>query len=342
MPYKSSEEFAKMADEDGVVVSVNNTTLKVRYKSGEEKVYSIADHFSLVEGVDYKHVLTSNVKEGQRFKKGDALYYHKDFYEKDYLDPTKLVFKSNKVITVAMTVNAETYEDSSAISSRMMDGITTTIAYAERFIIPFDTDITNLVKVGDEVEPNTPLFVNLGDVGNTGNLSDASIALLEAQTQNSPRAQHKGVIERIEVKYNGDKADMSESLGKLVSKLDRETYERTKGTEYETKNNRVTGEYSSKGVKLDIDTLELKIYIGVNLGLGIGDKLVVGNQAKTVIGEIFDYSITGKDSGDTVDMMFGYLGFLYRIIDSPVRMGTTNRVVRLRMRQLAREYLSEK
>lgn len=328
MPFKSPEYFCKMADQDGVVISAGDKNIKVRYKDGEEVVYAVGTVYGFTEGVEYKHVLLVNVKEGERFKRGDALYYHRDFYEPDWLDPTRLVFKTNLVTTVAIMVNGETYEDSSAISQKLSKLITTEVLHERSVTLKFDANIKDVVKVGDKVEPDSSLYLDLGQTPETNNLNEFTVSLLESLKNSSPRAKHKGVIEKIEVKYNGDKADMSPSLAKLISKLDRELYNSTKGTEDEANNNRVTGEYVTKGRKLELDTLELKFSIAEVLDAGIGDKLAYGNQAKSVIGSVFTQTIVGDKSGDEIHSMFGYIGFLHRIIDSPFRMGTTNRVTR--------------
>lgn len=340
MPFRSTENFCKMADEDGVVISAGDKTLKVRYKNGEEVVYKVGMVYGFTEGVEYKHPLVTNVVEGQRFKKGDPLYYHRDFYEPDWLDPTKIVFKAGLVTTVAIMVNDGTYEDSSMISERLSNTLVTEVLHEVSLTLNFDTNITNVVKVGDSVDPETPLYLDLGHITDAGNLSNDTVALLETLKNASPRAKNKGVIEKITVKYNGDKSDMSESLAKLVSKLDRELYHATKGTEREARDNRVTGEYVTNGKKLELDTLELKFSIAEVLNAGIGDKLAYGNQAKSVIGSVFTQRIFGDRSGDEIDAMFGYIGFLHRIIDSPFRMGTTMRVTRLLGMKLMADYLN--
>lgn len=327
-----------MADGDGVVKSVSDDRMVVEYKDGREESYVIGNTLGSVEGVDYLHVLKTDLKEGSKFKEGDALYYHKDFYEPDWLDPTKLVFKTNKIVTVALASNSETFEDSSAISARLKDEMRTDIVMERQYILDFDTNIDNLVKPGDEVEPDTPLFVNAGEGSSTGNLSTTTLSLLESISTFSPRAKYKGVIDRIEVKYNGDIEDMSPSLQKLVGKLDRELYKRTKGSTYEAKNNKVGGEYNAGGSKLNIDTLELKVYIRVNLDMDVGNKWVFGNQAKTVGGDVYTHYIKGVETGDHVDAMFAYIGFVHRIIDSPIRMGLLSRLTRHMGNKIAKDY----
>lgn len=341
IPYKTGEIYCKMAEEDGVVVSKSSDLLHVRYKSGREESYKIGNIYTSMEGAEYKNELVTELKEGSRFKANDNLYYHKDFFEKDWLDPSKIIFKTNKIATIMVTSTPETYEDSSAVSKKTMRSVTTKITKERSFILKFDTNINNLVKVGDIVEPNSTLFVDTGDGYEAGNLSENTLSLLETLSSMSPRAKYKGIIDRIEVKYNGEISDMTPSLAKLAQSINKETLSKTKGTPYEAKNNRVSGEYTTSGKKLDLDTIQIKIFIEIDLDMGIGDKLVIGNQAKTVVGEVFDYNIHGVESGDEVDMMTSYVGFVHRIIDSPFRIGVTNRLVRLYSKNIVDAYFNK-
>lgn len=329
MPYKDSGYFCLIADRKGKVLDITKHRIEVEYEDGEKIAYQIGTVLGQMEGVTYRHEIITDLKAGQTFKEGEPIYYHRDFYERDWLDNSRLVFKTGKPYTVAIMMADSTYEDSSGISRELMQEMTTSIAPVRKFVIDFRTNITNLVKEGDELEPNTPLYVDIGVSEGATNLAEASISMIENLASASPVSTYKGSVERIEVKYNGDIEDMTPTLQAIVKKLDREGYERTKGTEYECKDNRVDGNYMSKNGKLDLDYLELSIYIATDLEMGVGDKHVLGNQAKTVVGQVYDHSLVGEVSGDKVHAKFAYVGFVNRIIDSPFRQGVYNRIIRL-------------
>ena len=176
---------------------------------------------------------------------------------------------------MVFAIDPETYEDSSILSKRYAKLITTEIIKEKNFIMEFGTNIVNLVPVGTVVEPDTVLFTGIDDVGDFSNLSESTIAMLQTQASLSPKAKAHGVIDRYEIKYNGEVSDMSPSLRKLAGKLDRELYERTKGTDYEADSNRVNAEYRSEGKNLNINTLELKVFIKTELEMNDGDKNVL-------------------------------------------------------------------
>ena len=153
----------------------------------------------------------------------------------------------------------------------------------------------------------------------------------------SPKAKAYGEIIRYEIKYNGELSDMSPSLRKLAKQLDNEVYEETKGTEYEITSNKVTSEYRSDGINLDVDTAEFKVFIKVELNMGIGDKGVFGNQMKSVVSEVISSDIY-TESGERVDAMFSYKSIINRVVNSPILLGTTIRLIRKVSQLVAERY----
>jgi len=115
---------------------------------------------------------------------------------------------------------------------------------------------------------------------------------------------------------------MSPTLKAICSKLDKEIEQNTKDTQYPIKNNRVSSEYRVEGKNLQLDTLELKVYITIDLTSGVGDKLIFGSQLKTIIGDVFNDKYY-TDKGEEVQAFFAFRGIYNRIVLSPILMGTT-------------------
>lgn len=338
MPYVGNSAEVMMAEQDGEVIELSDSNIRIKYKDGTEKSFVIGPTYGASEGITYLHELVTNLKKGSKFKKGSPIYYHKDFFEPDYYDPSKLVFKMNRVTIVALEMSSTTYEDSSAASISLYDDLVTTTVAEVSVIRDFDITINNLVEIGQEVMPQTALFVTTETTHDAGNLTEAGLSMLEAVASGVPRAGKKGIVSHYEIKYNGDVNDMSPSVRKIARQLDKEIAQRTKGTAYEATDNRVTGEYTTGGQKLGLDQFELKVFIKVVLGAGGGDKFVLSNQAKTVVSDIYTHKLTGEITGDSVEMTFSRLGFDHRIIDSPMRAGALNRYMRLSGLSIAKEY----
>lgn len=327
VPYKVGSLYAVMAKEDGSVTSLTEKLITVKYKSGETASYKLGAQYGRMEGSVYPHEIITDLKDGAKFKAGEPVCYNKNFFERDWLDSTKLITKHNRNVTLALTMNSEVFEDSSAISRDFANSMTTAIVKEKIFVIDFKTNIINLIPVGTKVDPNTVLFTGVDDAGDHVNLSESTIAMLQNLASLSPRSKVDGIIDRYEIKYNGDVSDMSPTLRKIASKLDKELHESTKGTEYESTSNKVNSEYRSEGKNLNLDTLELKVFIRVPLRMVSGDKGVFANQMKSVVSSVYTYKIK-TESGDNVDAMFSYRGIINRVVNSPVLIGTTNRIVR--------------
>jgi hypothetical protein len=248
--------------------------------------------------------------------------------------------KFSKNISVALSMTNEVFEDSSAISSELSSEMSTFIIKEKSFIIEFNKNITNLLPEGTIVHPNDILFTILDENTDYNNLSESTIEMLQSLAALSPKAKVNGVIDRYEMRYNGEIQDMSPSLRKLANRLDKELYEETKGTSNEVFSGKVTSEYRVEGKNLNLDTLELKVFIRVKLSMAIGDKGVFANQMKSVISDVFTQTIT-TESGKKVDAVFSYKGILNRIVNSPILIGTTNRLLKHVSKQVVDIYFGK-
>lgn len=254
-----------------MVLDKTDYSLTVQYKDGTIEVIELGNKYGAMEGSIYPHTIVSDFNKGDKFKKSDYLAYNTNFFERDWLDKSKLILKFSKDVTVALAMTTETFEDSSAISSSFSEKMASYLIKERKFIIDFNKHIVNLLPVGTEVEPNDVLFTLLDEDTDYTNLSESTIEMLKNLAALSPKAKVKGVIDRYEIKYNGDIQDMSPTLRKLAMKLDKEIYERTKGTDHEIRNNQVTSEYRSDGKNLNLDTLELKVFIRHKVNQAVGD-----------------------------------------------------------------------
>lgn len=323
MPYRVGSLYSVLAKDDCTVVEVNQAKITVRYKDGTLQSYNIGRIFGVAEGTTYPHNIVTQHRVGDKLKKGDYICYNENFFEPDWLDNGKLIFKTSRLFRVALSETPDVFEDSCSISNSFSNHLKTKITKQRSFVIEFNKNIINMINVGTTVEPNDILFTILDENVTYDNLNKDSVRLLQNLNNISPRAKYRGVIEKYEVYYNGNIEDMSETLQKVVKTLDKQKYLETKNTEHEVKNNRVTSEYRVDGANLLPDTLELRVYITIDLKAGVGDKVVFASQLKSVIGDVFDHKLLTED-GKEVDALFAFRGIYNRVVVSPILMGTTN------------------
>ncbi len=337
MPFKVGKLYCTIATQDGVVIEKTDKLITVKYKDNTTESIPLGNRYGRMEGSVYPHNIISDLQVNTKFKQNDYLAYNTGFFEKDWLDPSKLIMKFGKNITVALAMTNEVFEDSSAISSELSNEMSTTIVKEKSFIIEFNKNITNLVETGSHVHPNDVLFVVLDENTDYNNLSESTIEMLQSLSSLSPKAKVNGIVDKFEIRYNGDVQDMSPTLRKLTNRLDKEIYEETKGTEYEVSSGKVNFEYRVEGKNLNPDTLELKVYIKLNISQAIGDKAVLGGQMKSVTSDVYNNTIT-TESGERIDAVFSSRGIMGRIVNSFYIMGTTNRLLKHASKQVTEIY----
>ena len=339
MPYKVGALYCVTAKEPGTVVSVDEKQLKVKHTSGKEQTIHLGSTYGRMEGSVYKHDIVTDLKAGQKFAEGEYLSYNTGFFERDWLDSSKLLMKFNRTVTVALSMSDEVFEDSSAVSKKLGALMAADVVKEKSFIIEFDKTIMDLKAEGEAIDVNDSLFTLTDNATDYSNLSDSSIDLLKGIANLSPKAKVKGTIFRYEMKYNGDLSDMSPTLKKLAMKLDRQTELESQSTGTIIKGNRVTSEYRSAGSNLMPKTLELKVFIMHKTNQAHGDKGVFASQMKSVISDVMQSTVT-TESGVEVDAMFSYRSILNRVTLSPLLIGTTNRLLKHVSPMIAEAYFT--
>lgn len=333
MPVRTGEEsvianrvgdaFAYIAKGNGTVTKVTPEAVQVTYEDGTVKGIEIGRRFSAAAGLTIPHHIVTVVKEGQKVKSGDIVTYNDGFFERDPLQPDVLAYKGGLLATVAVYETSMTDEDSSTVSKRLASQLKTKTAKPRDITFTFDQGINHLVKVGQEVEPTDVLCLIEDAVSmNSTAIDKESLDTLMLLGSQTPLAKVKGVVERIEVYYHGDKEDMSESLRKLVTTADRERAAKLKALAKPVTTGQVDAGYRYEGESLMPDTLVVRIFITSDVILDTGDKVVFANQMKSVVGKVMDEPMLAED-GTEIDAEFGRRSIAARIVNSPDVIGTT-------------------
>lgn len=264
--------YAFAARKDGRVISRNNTGLVIEYDDGTRKGVEIGRRFGQAAGLTIPHDVVCNVKAGDTFKQGDILSYNSGFFEKDILNPSNVVWKNGLTVKTILYESSQTLEDASSISKRLSEKLTTKTTKIKTLVVTFDQQIRNIVNVGDNVEPDTVLCIIEDAVTSNSNLFDEeSLNTLKLLSGQSPNAKEKGVIDRVEVFYNGDKEDMSDSIRDLTNMTDREMSKKSRSFGKSPFTGRVTDSFRVDSEPLGIDTAAIRIYITSDVIAGVGD-----------------------------------------------------------------------
>lgn len=335
---RTGDMFCYNAKQDGKVINVDDKGIIVEYADKSIKGVVLGRVYGKAEGSVYPHDIKTTMKAGQKFKKGDNIAYNEGFFERDFLDPSKVIMKNSKTVTTVLYESNQTHEDSSAISKELTQSMATYTTKVKSFIIDFKQNLREVVKEGTKVSPKDFLMIIEDEITSTNGVFDEkSLSSLKKLANQAPRASYLGNVDRIEVFYNGDKSDMTPTLKALADKSDKFITDTCKSSGKPIFNGQVTEDYRVSGVSLTMDKAEVKFYITVKTDAGIADKFVVGSQLKNTVGEIMDYTMTTED-GTKIETVYGIRGVFARIVPSAFIIGTTSTLLKLIAKKAVEAY----
>lgn len=272
VPHRTIDLFAATAKKPGVVRKVSPTGIIVDYDDGNSQGFEIGRRYGNAQGLTVAHDVITPLKEGDRFEVGDPISYNTGFFEPDFFDPRKIVWKNSINVRTVLWESAETLEDSSVISKRVSEKLVAKTTKVKWVVMKFKEQITDLVKPGTVVNADTVLCTIQDEVSaNSGLFDEKSLETLRTLEAQTPRAHVKGVVDRVEVYYHGDKEDMSESVRAICNESDRNLKQRLASIGEEPVTGQVDGGMRIDNDPLGFDTIAIKIYITSSVKSGVGD-----------------------------------------------------------------------
>lgn len=334
--------FATTANQDGELVEVTDEHCLIRYKDGSETHVELGTIYGNVVGTMVPHKVVCDLPVGKKLKEGDVVAFNTGFFQRDSLDPMQVLMKGGIMAKTAIMERSHTFEDASVISDRISKSLNTRLTKIRTIVVGFDQTIRNLVKPGTEVDVETILCTIENSVTADNDLFDEdSLDALKLMASNTPKAKITGQVEKIEVFYHGDEEDMSESVAEIVKTSDKRRKKRLKALGKTITSGQVDGTVRIDKDPLDLDTVAIRVYITGDVGAGIGDKGVFGNQMKSVFSNVMS-GVNETEKGEALDALFGYISISNRIVLSPEVIGTTNTLLRVMSQNVAERYFSKK
>lgn len=336
IPHRTSEMFAVMAKQKGVVKEITATGITVLYEDGTEKGYPLGRQYGDSAGMIIPHELITPLEVGSKFIAGDTITYNKGFFKPDTLNPRQVTWCNGTYANFALCEPSDVIEDASVICQELADLLMTQQTKQRTIVLNFNQSIAKLLKVGEAVKYDDVLCIIQDEITSGMDLYDeADIDSLKALGSQAPTAKYSGVIERMEVYYRGDKEDMSENIRKLANIGDKELASRRKSSGKAVVTGQVDEGFKVRGNSIPLDSIAIKIYITGPEAAGVGDKIVLANQLKSIIGKVIKEPMQAKD-GTKVLGRFSFTSIARRIVNSPEIIGTTVAILQ-RGAQLALE-----
>lgn len=352
MGHRTDDLFSHAARGPGKIAEKSDTHVVIQYddpKLGQDRV-EIGRRFGTVTGKCVPHSVLCHLPVGAKVKATQIVAYNTGFYELDWRDPMNVRWKTGIQSYVVVMENNDTFEDASRISRSLAKRLTSPVSHIRTILVEFTQHVHQLVKAGDMVDVEDRLcYIEEGITGENSMFDDATVENLKRLSNRAPKAKYIGKVEKVEVVYFGEKEAMSGSLQKIASKYDAERSKQVRIMESgEAKNGQIFSPARVDGQQVDIDMMAIRVFITGHNGMGDGDKLVVGNQLKSVItGTIegvfqTEHTIFPGSAPVDLDVMFSYRGINARIVESPILMGFGGMLLEAMGRQMGALWLQGK
>lgn len=335
---RTSSLFCASAEQDGKVVALNDQGITVQFKDGETVSYQLGTVHGTSAGVVYPHTVKTDLKKGDGFKQGDTICYNSKYFKADRYNPSQVSMMPGAIGVVAFSDNLDTLEDGSVVSVDFAKKLTTQTTDIKNVVVRFDQHVRDLVKVGDHLDLSSILCIIEDPETAAGNLFDeASIETLKRLSASTPTAKVVGTVSKVECYYHGDLDDMSENLREIAEDSDRELAKLAQAAGKNSYTGEVDSSFRLKGQILEPDSMVIRIYIDHDIVYGVGDKLVLCNQMKSVTSRV----MTGVNKlvDDTpIDIIFGNTSVEERMVMSPKLIATSSMLLKVLSKRVAGVY----
>lgn len=330
--------FATSAEQAGEVIAVSKYAIHVRYADGTEERCPLGLRHGIAAGHTYPHPLVTDLKVGDKFEEGDTLSYNEKFFRPDRYTPGQVSWKAGVLCNVAFIEKITTLEDGCEISEDIAKQFNTQGTEVRTIVVEFGQHVHNLVKVGDRVDLESILCtIEDPELANNPLFNDAALDTLRRVESKTPRAKMVGSVSKIECFYHGDFEDLSENLQVIAKQSDKQRKELATAMGEPAFTGEVDFSFRIKGEAIDPDSMAIRIYIDHDVGCGIGDKLVVANQMKTIVSGVF----AGEnylETGEPLHLKFANTSVEERTVLSPPLIATTNALMAALSKHVAAVY----
>lgn len=293
-----SSDFVVNAEEDGEVIDydLKNQILMIKYKSGKTRAINLAPQVVKNGGGGFflNNTIVTNLKVGDKFKKDEALAWHKDFFKEDPINGLRM--NVGVLEKVAIASSYDTYNDSTVITHKLAKDSEANMTFCKQVVVGKNSNIYDIRKVGDHVSIGDPLMsfdtsFEDSDLNKLlSNLSEDNKEVLDENSSNIIKSKYAGQIIDIKIYSTVDLEELSPSLQKIVKAYYNKIDNKKKFvSKYDSPNNKsivkcglllneTTGKVEPnvygvvRGQKVE-DSVLIEFYIEHGDIMGVGDKL---------------------------------------------------------------------
>lgn len=346
LPYITSDKFAyKFKGKRGVVVEC--TEDYIVYQDLDTKEYDYIDTREIVQknsdgGFYITTRLTPNVKKGDKLFYNQILAYDKESYSTAVGQKGNNQALSYNIGTLAKVAIMDTdlgYEDSCVVDNTISEALTTNFLVQKDVNLERNTNVYNMVKIGDQVEEGDSLMVyqNAFDEKEANELLASLSKDNEALSDLGRRPIHAkstGVIQDIKVYRTCELDVLSPTLQEVCKKYDaRINKYKAVMRKYKIDKEYIlesTGKLAMEGKLKATEGVKIEFYIKVTDKFGIGDKLVFSQALKGVNSSIVpvgEEAYTDFRPNEHINAFLTVDGVMARMVTSANSTGLLNKIL---------------
>ena len=287
--------------DDGVITGIDNERhlVFIKYNNGETAAIDIEAKPSKNSGggfyIETKLELKDKYKVGSKFKKGDILATDRSFFRE--MQDGSDGFASGSLSKIALHGLPETFEDSSVITQKIIDDMSSEIINKRDVALKKNSRIIKMAQVGDKVEVNDSLVI-FEETGDDEKLAIAALEKLDSDTQatveelarSTVKAKFSGTIFDIRIYYNTPIEQMHPSMQKLVESYISK-YNAKAELLKDTKVDEIIQQPSTNMIESDkllgneVSGILIEFYIKHTDKFKVGDKCTFYTSLKTIVAE---------------------------------------------------------
>lgn len=234
----------------------------------------------------------------------------------------------------------------------MSEAMKTKVTMKKTVNLASNTNIQYIVKEGQKVRTGDPLMIfetSFDDEGISSLLNKIGTEFeqeIQDISNRAVRSKYTGVIKKINIYYNDDIENMTESLAKLVNKYIKENNSKYNAYKNATKNNKETlpsldvdvaavEKINSEKIKGEkVDGVLIEIFTEYEDDLSIGDKVSFYGACKTVIADVTppeESPYSERNPQEEIEAIFSPLSIVSRMtVDIYMALFTNKALIELK------------
>lgn len=305
LPYLISNTFVHKAKGKGEVIEKDDFHMIISYDDDTTEYVDLTEKVekNSSSGFFVTLKLDSDLKVGSKVKENQIVAYDKSSFSDKIGAENNIAYNIGKLKKCAILNTDEGYEDSAIISQDLADDLTHSVVLKVDKIFSKDTNIYNLVKVGQEIEEGDSLLIiqSSYDEEDT-NILLKRLAATEDEVTDLGRIPIKskvtGIVQDIVMYRTVELDELSESLRKAFVAYEKGIEERKKiMKKYGIDSSSLPANYKlppTGKLKSAEDGVLIEFYLRYEDKMSVGDKLIYYSALKGVIKDVFPEGMEPK------------------------------------------------